>query len=605
MATSSSIGRQRRFFTRVFTRLALLLLVGMSVVGIITWRIAQHWLLDSMFDQLADSAHLARMAVQRGWPYASLQSLQEEAGEIRERTGLRLTVIDRTGRVLADSDADPAGMENHAGRPEVRQALSEGVGRWERVSATVGRPFMYVAVPLIQAGETAAVVRVAAPTEDLQRQQEAVQLWIVSALAVAILMALVMAWVWARALSEPVQRVSALAQRLATGDLETRVEVGGFDEIGQVAESLDQMRRKLVARMAEGQQRRQDLEITVGTLEEGVVAVNQGGVVLFANREACRLLGMTSSPAGGPLSEQISDRTLRRHWEEAVQSGAAERRRELSLETGDGARTVDVSILHVTEPNTRIAWLVCLRDITEIARSVAMKTDFVANASHELRTPVASIRAAVDTLKDDGLDLAARQRFLAVIDRNVERLRHLTEDLMILNRGESAAAPLRVASFDPAELFAAIRAVYSVAAQRDRISLSFTSSVGRIRTDRRWLEIILKNLVDNAIKFVSPGGRVDVRCDRNGDACLFTVADDGCGIPSDELDRVFERFYQVDKSRATGAGGTGLGLAIVKHAVHALRGQVRIESAVGRGTTVFVSLPDLPPAEGYERMNGE
>ncbi len=583
-----------RFFTRVFTRLGLLLAVGMLVVGGFAWQIMQHWLREYTVEQLQNNAHLARLAVEKSWPILTPGALQEECRLVREQTGLRMTVVAPDGRVLGDSDANPAEMENHASRPEVAAALKGEVGLHERHSASVQHPYLYVALPLHVNNELVAVVRIAAPADDIQRRERAIKQLIGTGLAVALLLALLLAWFLSKALAAPIQRVSAWAQQLATGDLVTRLEVRGDDEIKQVAEAMDQMRSKLSARIREAQQQRQDLEITVGNLEEGVIAVNREGIVLLANAAARRLLGLSYSPVGGPLAEQLSNRGLRRYWEEALSKGLSETRRELRLENGDTVRTVDVSILHVTQIETPIAWLVCLRDITAIARSVAMKTDFVANASHELRTPVASIRAAVETLCEEGLDEPTRRRFLSIIERNVERLQNLTEDLMHLNKVESVAMELTESAFDPAEVFAAMRAMFEDALRLKGAELTYLSDVSVVYTDQRWLELVLKNLVDNAVKFVGAGGRVELLCTAVGDKVAFEVRDNGCGIPPEDRDRVFERFYQVDKSRAMNAGGTGLGLAIVKHAVSAMRGEVTITSTVGVGTRVRFTIPATP-----------
>lgn len=601
MTQDGTVRWRGRFFNRVFTRLGLLLSAGMLVVGGFAWQIMQQWLRDYIIEQLTNSAHLARIAVEHEWPFEAPAKIQEECRRVRQETGLRMTVLAPDGRVLGDSDADPAGMENHANRPEVVEALKGRVGLNRRTSASVGHPFVYIAEPIHIDGRLVAVVRMAAPAEDIERRETAFKQLIVTGLAVALPLALLLAWFLSRALAEPIQKVSDWARQLATGDLTTHLEVGGNDEIKQVADALERMRRGLAARIREAQQQRQDLEITVGSLEEGVIAVNREGIVLLANSAARRFLGVGHSLVGGPLAEQLPQRALRRVWDEARSAGVRELRRELVLEAGGVTRTIDVSLLHVTQVETPIAWLLCLRDITAIARSAAMKTDFVANASHELRTPVASIRAAVDTLREEGLDDDARSRFLAMIDRNVERLQSLTEDLMYLNKVESVAVELDCTTFDPAGVFASIQNMFAEALRAKNARLQCTSEVTEVFTDQRWLELILKNLVDNAVKFIQTGGRISLRCAAQGDRVLFEVEDNGCGIPPEDLDRVFERFYQVDKSRAMNQGGTGLGLAIVKHALHAMRGEVRISSSVGVGTIVRFTLPTNPHATRLEK----
>ncbi len=562
----------------------------MLLVCAVTWQIMHRWLAGYTQDQIVNQAHLSKLAIERQWPL-DVATIQRECDHMHELTGLRLTVMAPDGRVLADSNANPLEMENHAKRPEVVAALEGRLGRDIRKSSSVGEDFVYVALPLVHEGRLATVVRVAAPAADIKRREEALIKWITVGLAIAIPLALLGAWVLSKALARPVQRVSILARRLSTGDLQERVEVGGDDEIWQVAESLETMRENLLARVHEVQQQRKDLEVTVSHLEEGIITVDRAGLVLTANEASRRLLAVQSPLVGGVLADQIPDGQLRQIWMDALSAGRPEMRREMKRSKSEGALHLSVTIIRVTEPATPIAWLICLRDITALARSAAMKTDFVANASHELRTPVASIRAAVETLNADGLDREMTQRFMLVISRNVERLQNLTEDLMDLNRVESESPDLSVRRFRPDEVFTSIRSVFAEALRQKSVRLEFVNEVEELQTDPRWLELVLKNLVDNAVKFVGIGGRIDIRCRHEGGMARLEVEDNGCGIPQSDLERVFERFYQVDKSRRVGIGGTGLGLAIVKHAVLGMGGEVSIASEEGRFTRVSFTVP--------------
>ncbi len=581
---------QGNFFKRVFTRLGLMMCIGMLLVAAFAWQIMQHWLSDYNVEQLRNSAHLATRVVAGSWSESSA-SLQEGCLQIKNDTGLRTTVILPDGDVIADSDAPAKSMANHSDRPEVIEALQGRIGVNRRLSASVGHSFVYVAAPLIIDGATVAIVRIAAPFEDLARRERVIWQLIAAGLCVALPLALMIAWFMSRGLAAPIQRVGAWANRLGRGDLATRLEVEGDDEIRQVAAALDRMRRNLSDRIQEAHQQRRDLAITIGTLEEGVIAVNQEGIVLLVNPAAIRILGIAHSLVGGPIVEQIPDRGLRRLWEETTSSGSKEVRREIILTSNGVARTVDALIIHVVDTETPIAWLMCLRDITAIAKSVAMKSDFVANASHELRTPVAAIRAAVDTLREPGLDANAQARFMAMIDRNLMRLQALTDDLMNLSKVESVNIELNYSTFDLEEVYAGLRATFGQVLSAKQATFTMKSDVGPIHTDQRWLELILKNLIDNAVKFIPEGGRIKLSCRREDKFAVFEVEDDGCGIPMEDIDRVFERFYQDDRSRGMNQGGTGLGLAIVKHAVNAMQGKVAIRSKVGEGTVVSFQIP--------------
>jgi len=582
---------QGRFFRRIFTRVGILVTLGMLMVCFLTWQITEKWLRDFTDAQLAHVVRLAEVAVARDWPYPSAEALEKRCRLLEEKTGLRLTIIGLDGKVLSDSQRDAATMENHAARPEVRRAISGEVGHDRRKSASVGKPFVYVAAPLMVNDQLEAIVRVAAPQSEIHEKELTLIRWVASGLAVALPLALCIAWLISRTIAGPVQRVGRWAQSLATGDLQTSLNYQGDDEVGQVAESLERMRQSLAQRISEVQQQREDLTATLANLEEGVVAVNEQGVVLMANAAARRLLGMEASPVQWPLTVGLGSGALTALWSEAVAENLKHLQREVVLEVGEERRHLDVQIIRVREVGTAIAWLLCVRDISERVRSAAMKADFVANASHELRTPVAAIRAAVDTLRENGLDESTRNRFMSVIQRSIERLSNLTEDLMHLNRVESPSAKPRREAFLLDSVYGALRQAFSDSARSRGVALEFSGGDIEISSDSRWVELILKNLIDNSLKFVAAGGHVEVRATPGANKFLLEVEDNGCGIPSEDLERVFERFYQVDKSRSLNTGGTGLGLAIVKHAVSALGGEVTVTSQVGVGTTVRVSLP--------------
>lgn len=415
--------------------------------------------------------------------------------------------------------------------------------------------------------------------------------WIGVALAVAVPLSLVLAWFLARAVARPIDRVGRWAGRLAAGDMSTELDIARNDEIGLVAEALERMRSRLVEQIGEARQQRRDLEATLANLEEGVIAVDRGGIVITANAAAGRMLNLPTSLVGGPLREQLGQRALGRLWDEAVAADERETRRDLVVTGPDGDRTINAAVIRVVAGDSPIAWLLCLRDITAVARSAAMRADFVAAASHELRTPVASIRAATETLQADDVASDSRRRFLDIIDRGAQRLEDLTEDLLQLNRLESPAHEPVASSIDLDELLSALRVTFADALAAKNATFDLDASVRRITTDRRSLELVLENLVDNAVKFIDDGGRIELACRPDGDRVRFDVRDDGCGIPAVDLDRVFERFYQVDKSRSRAAGGTGLGLAIVKHAVTAMGGRVTIAGEIGSGTTVTFWIP--------------
>ena len=259
---------QGRFFRRIFTRVGILVTLGMLMVCFLTWQITEKWLRDFTDAQLAHVVRLAEVAVARDWPYPSTEALEKRCRLLEEKTGLRLTIIGLDGKVLSDSQRDAATMENHAARPEVRRAISGEVGHDRRKSASVGKPFVYVAAPLMVNDQLEAIVRVAAPQSEIHEKELTLIRWVASGLAVALPLALCIAWLISRTIAGPVQRVGRWAQSLATGDLQTSLNYQGDDEVGQVAESLERMRQSLAQRISEVQQQREDLTATLANLED-------------------------------------------------------------------------------------------------------------------------------------------------------------------------------------------------------------------------------------------------------------------------------------------------------------------------------------------------
>lgn len=424
----------------------------------------------------------------------------------------------------------------------------------------------------------------------------------------------------------PLMRIIRTARRLSRGQLKTRVEVRGTDELALLAISLNEMRERLAAHVNTIDQQRRTLAALLNQLHEGVIASRPDGRIGLINPAAIHLLRLQDADVsdveawnGAFVEHVVTQHDLQRmlmprtaaHGPELESSGDAlwgaemtglEETR-LQIETGDGvvhvlARASDLAFPQTaaSEDEAVIGRLLVLTDITELGRALQMRTDFVANASHELRTPLSSIRAAVETLQS--LDLATEaddaDHFLTVIDRHSARLTALVSDLLDLARVESPIAPLEPRDVHLSTVFADLegRFAESIARREQRLELVPGELAHQaIHVSPHLLRLVLDNLVDNAIKFTDEGGTIRVTVEENGDAVQFAVRDSGRGIPEDELARVFERFYQVERARSGAERGTGLGLSIVRHAIAAIGGSVQLESEEGEGTTVYVKIP--------------
>jgi len=508
------------------------------------------------------------------------------------RAGTRVTLISPEGSVLGDSERDPETMENHAGRPEVRQALASRVGTAIRHSATLDRDLCYVALAVDYGSRPAYVLRLALPLEDLDAAISEVRWRILEASLVAAFLAMVIAYFFSRSFTQRIGRLRAFAEGLVDERVSGRPLPTGNDEIGALAHSLNRMAdqlRELVERLSVESA---SLEAILASMVEGVLAVDEDLNVTFWNDSFARVVGASIPvPAKLPLLELVRDPELQDMLRSVLQTGNTLRER-LQVPAAEG-RTFEVQAAPLAAASHRGA-IAILHDITDLERLERVRKDFVANVSHELRTPLTAIRGYAETLLEGAMeDSENRQRFLEIIKAHAIRLNNIASDLLVLSEieaGGPGAEPERVSV--RAALDAALRGVESEARVRgvnvicERVD-DLAVMGGKVR-----LEQALINLLDNAVKFNRPAGEVRVQATlAAADKVRVAITDNGIGIPSEHVPRIFERFYRVDKARSREVGGTGLGLSIVKHVVERMNGTVEVESQLGKGSTFIVCLP--------------
>ena len=522
-------------------------------------------------------------------PQDKLESWAQTAGE---RARARVTFINPSGVVMADSQHDPETMENHAGRPEIRQAVGLGIGSSVRHSATLDRDLCYLAISFPYQGDPGYVLRLAVPLEDVQASVNVVRRRILTASIVAALIALAFAYFFSNSFTRRIAKLRAFADDMVHGPATGNLDTVANDELGSLAQSLKlaaQQLRELVDRLSVESARR---EAILAGMAEGVLAVNQELRVTFCNDFFLRALGRnTPATANMPLVELIRDPELRGVLERVLSSEAPHRER-IQLGAAEG-RTFEVQAAPLVAPSYKGA-IAILHDITDLERLERVRRDFVANVSHELRTPLTAIRGYAETLLEGALeDSENNRKFLEIIKAHSIRLNNIASDLLTLSElesgkaaGEPEAVPVNAA------VQAALHTVESESRLRE-VRLVWEKKTGaEVRGGRTRLEQALINLLDNAVKFNRAGGEVRVETSQLPDGRVrIVVADTGIGIPSEDLSRIFERFYRVDKARSREMGGTGLGLSIVKHVVERMGGSVTAESQLGKGSKFTILLP--------------
>ena len=517
-------------------------------------------------------------------------ALDDEADRLARLLNSRITIIAANGRVVGDSDLDGSALaevENHLQRPEVQQARDGGVGVVARYSTTVHIEMLYAAVtaqhPLVR------YVRVALPLTTVAGEIRRVGLQAAVTFAATVPMALALAWLASALLSRRVRAIAVVAERYRQGDLTHPSYDYGADELGAVARVLDGSVRQLGHQLSELSRDRARMEAILSGMVEGVLVVDDGGRLQLANRAAQQMLRMDASSIGRPYVEVI------RHPDVSAQLGTALRggevdTRELAL-TRDPGRTFVARAAPVSRGGGGGAVLV-LHDITDLRRADQIRRDFVANVSHELRTPLTAIRGYVEALQDDRPEPDESRRFLDIIARQSARMERLVSDLLRLARLDAKQEALDVTLCDVTQLFATVvgDVAQTAEAKGQRVFTTVGTDAAQVLGDPGKLHDVLRNLVENAVNYSPEGATIQIDARRETAAIALTVSDSGPGIPPDDLSRVFERFYRVDRSRSR-PGGTGLGLAIVKHLVELHGGTVAAENRPDGGARFTVTLP--------------
>jgi two-component system phosphate regulon sensor histidine kinase PhoR len=513
--------------------------------------------------------------------------VRARVAEVARAGGVRLTLIARDGRTIADSGGGFEGGESQAERPEVAAALAGGVGRTERSVGAPRRSFLYVAVPV-----AGGVLRVAADTAQIDAEVAALQRALALAGAAGLLLAAALAAGFATLLTRRVQELRGVVKAIAAGDLAQRLPWRSGDELGAIASALDEMAEQLRRRLAQANAEQERLRAVLQGMVEGVLVLDRGGRVILANPRLRELFGVWGPVEGRPALEVI-----RRADVEGALEAAARTPEPVSreIQLGSDGRQLEMHAVRFPAHGSLLGTVAVFHDVTEIRRLEGIRRDFVANVSHELRTPLTAIRGFAETLRASELAPEQRRQYLDVILRHADRLTALIEDLLELSRIEGGTRDLALEPVDVGSLARGLLQDLKPRLDAKRLEGRFHAEPApRALGDRRALEQVLLNLLDNAIKYSEPGGRIELRVSGSAAGVRIDVSDTGIGIPEPDRARIFERFYRVDKARSRDLGGTGLGLAIVKHLVQAQDGEVFVSSREGEGSTFSVRLPAAP-----------
>ncbi len=583
-------GRQSLFW-QIYPAFLAVVALAVLITGIFSARLFKNELINHTKRELFIAATTIREILYNS-PF-DRSYLDEECKDLGRKTGVRITYIALNGTVLCDSEKDPATMDNHADRPEFKAALETGTGTSIRYSHTLEKDMMYFALALRNPakGHPEGVLRTSVPLASIKivLQKRYGELLYTGLLVVLI--AAVVSFVTVKALTRPLEKLREGAERLASGNFNYRIQPEGTRELYRVAEALNQMALQINKHIETISQRQKELEAIFNNMAEGLLLINGNGEIVQINKTLCKMIGSRSSEIKN-ISQIPS---LINIYENTMNSGKCVED-EIIFTAGKEETHVRVRSVLIEEGGGERGVLMVLSDITRLKQLEEIRRQFVANVSHELKTPLTAIKGCIETIQNEesSAPLSASKTFLDIIAKNADRMHAIIEDLLTLARIEQQEQTKRldIQSCHLARILNSAVESAMPGAREKNILLHVDCEKGlAAELNASLMEQAVFNLVDNAVKYSEEGTRVEIKACRDNNDIVIQVIDEGPGIPPEHLPHIFERFYRVDKSRSRKLGGTGLGLSIVKHIAQLHGGRVEVKSTPGKGTTFTIRIP--------------
>lgn len=585
----------RRLLWQLYPPLLLTTVIALFVIALYLSQLLPKFYHDQMALDLQSRARLIEEQIIPSLKEADFKAVDNLAKKLGASSSTRITVILPNGQVVADSDENPARMENHGGRPEFKDALRQGIGRSLRFSNTLGERMMYLAVPIQEQGQILAVVRTSIPAVAMNESLTDIYNKIILSVVIIAVAAAVISLAISRSISRPIEQMKETAQQFATGHLEHRIPIPKQTELADLGLALNEMARQLQDRFETISRQRNELETILSSMTEGVLAVDQQGYIVNINKAAAKFFGTDPGKAQGRSVEEVVRSADFQDFVRATLNEEHPGQADVVL-PGHEDRFVRLDGASLRDSKgVKSGAVIVISDMTRMRRLEDVRRDFVANVSHELRTPITSIKGFVETLLDGAFRKPEdAERFLLIIAKHADRLNAIVEDLLTLSSLEDGTEKRKI-TFEKTAIKPVLNSVVEMStikaeAKQIRVELDCDEQI-QVKINTVLLEQALLNLLDNAIKYSEPQSPIQIKARQIGETVAISVSDNGCGIPKIHQDRIFERFYVVDKSRSRKLGGTGLGLAIVKHIAEVHGGGVTVESAPGAGSTFSMYLP--------------
>jgi len=590
----NNMARPRKLLWKLYPSYLLITVFSILAIGLYSSNEIKNFFIEQIESDLAQKAQLVAKLIAGRY---SLQYQKEVDDICKQSIGkrpLRITVILPSGTVIGDSDVDPLKMENHLDRPEVGMALLGKSGTVIRFSPTEKKEMVYVAIPAFKDSKVIGIVRAAMPMTNISRSLHALYFKIAALGVIVAIFAALISLMMAERINKILSEMKRGAERFAGGDLGYRLYMPESEETAALAQALNQMAGQLQERIQEITSQKNELEAVLKSMVESVLVVDREQNILSFNRAAAGLLGLKPEAQGRSMQETIRSPGLQKFAALTLESKEPVTDEIISYQEGEKYLQAHGTLLRDTRNEINAALLV-LHDITGLKKLENMRKEFVANVSHELKTPITAVKGFVETLKEG----ASREpenlnKFLEIINNHADRLNSIIDDLLILSRIEQSEGAggmvLEETKIKPVLDSAMALNQNKVAEKNIKIEAQIPEEL-KARINPELIEQAVSNLINNAIKYSEPGGVISIRAEQAQNELEIMVEDHGIGIPKEHLPRIFERFYRVDKARSRNQGGTGLGLAIVKHIVAAHKGRVAVDSTPGKGSKFSIFLP--------------
>ena len=592
-----------RLFWKPFTYFSLLIILGCVIGGATTISWQHEQIIHQVELRLRNTAISLQSPAEDALAKSDLENFQRVIATITSQIDTRITLIEKQGPVLADSQTDPQQLDNHGDRPELIAALKNGHGKKKRFSDSLGIEMLYIAYRVEHQGTTVGCIRAALGTQQISDQGADIQLKIATLVLIIIAGGLSIAGIGIAKMTQPVVQLIEEARELTSGQIKKPRNLSKGNEFDELGQTLNNLSKTLSKRMRQLERNHNELLVVLEGMKEGVIAVDGSDCIRFANEAVCRMFSLdVNRDEGRPIWEVLRNQMIETTVHKARKSDEPFHGKIELLTPHEQHLSLSASAIpnsNHSASSKKPGVIIVFHDITEIHRLENMRRDFVANVSHELKTPLASIQAFAETLIDGAIhDEDNNMLFLTRIVEQSDRLNLLIQDLLSIARLESGDNVTDFATVDLTEITQRCLNDHRSHAAKKNITLVFNQSDSVcVFAEADGLTQILDNLVDNALKYTPADGTVTVNIQAEPQTVHLKVTDTGIGIPVDHQDRIFERFYRVDKARSRQLGGTGLGLAIVKHLVNAFGAEVDVISAANQGTTFQITFPLVDDAD--------